>query len=105
MFSRFLASDAIIQPLSQVDDDIPDRLRTANEKVAVGRLFEWLGGVDDCPGNQTALTVVTNAGAAGPQGGTDDLSEFGIPVPGARNDECPACETKRAQREEDAVSL
>jgi hypothetical protein len=37
--------------------------------------------------------------------GTDDVSEFGIPVPGLRNDECPACETKREQREEDAVSL
>jgi hypothetical protein len=35
--------------------------------------------------------------------GTDDLSEFGIPVPGARNNECPDCETKRDQREEDSL--
>jgi hypothetical protein len=61
--------------LSQIDDDIADRLRAANEKVAGGWLFEWLGSVDDCPGNQTALTVVTNAGAAGPKGG--DVANFG----------------------------
>ena len=61
--------------VSQIDDDIADRLRAANEKVAGGRLFEWLGSVDDCPGNQTALTVVTNASAAGPKGG--DVARFG----------------------------
>ena len=75
MFSRILVSDAIVQRLSQIDDDIADRLRTANEKVAGGRLFKWFGSVDDCPGNQTALTVVTNAGAARPKGG--DVARFG----------------------------
>ena len=74
-FHSPIASDAIVQPLSQIDDDIADRLRAANEKVAGGRLFEWLGSVDDCPGKQTALTVVTNAGAARPKGG--DVARFG----------------------------
>jgi hypothetical protein len=60
---------------SQINDDIADRLRAANEKVAAGRLFERLGSVDDCPGNQTALTVVTNPGTAGPKGG--DVARFG----------------------------
>lgn len=75
LFSRILGSDAIVQLPSQIDDDIAGWLRAANEKVAVRRLFERLGVVDDCTGNQTALTGVTNAGPAGPKGG--DVARFG----------------------------
>src|SRR2546430_14683228 len=66
MLTNFL-SVLLFDPYSQIDDDIAGRLRAANEKVAGGRLFEWLGSVDDCPGNQAALTVVTKASAAGPK--------------------------------------
>src|SRR5262249_38169450 len=58
----------------QIDDDILDRLRAANEKVAGGRLFERFRSIDNCSGNQSALTVVTNAGSAGPKGG--DVARF-----------------------------
>ena len=36
---------------SQVDDDVTNRLRAANEKVALGGFFEWLRSVDDRPRN------------------------------------------------------
>jgi hypothetical protein len=35
--------------LSQIDDDVADRLRAANKKVAVSGLLEWLRSVDDRP--------------------------------------------------------
>ena len=50
----------------QIDDDVANRLRAANEKVAVGGLVERLRSVDDRPRNQPALTVVTNTGPARP---------------------------------------
>ena len=60
---------------SQIDDDVTDRLRAANEKVAVGGLVEWLWSIADRPRNQTTLTVVTNTGPARP---TDrDVARFG----------------------------
>src|SRR5712691_2429446 len=60
---------------SQINDDVANRLRAANEKVALGWLFEWLRSVDDRPGNQTTLTVVTNTGPARP---TDrDIARLG----------------------------
>lgn len=31
----------------QIDDDIANRLRAANKKVAVGRLVQWFRSVDD----------------------------------------------------------
>ena len=33
----------------QIDDDVAKRLRAADEKVALGRLVEWLRSVDDLP--------------------------------------------------------
>jgi hypothetical protein len=56
----------VLDEASQINDDVANRLRAANEKVAVGGLFEWLRSVDDRPDNQTAFTVVTNTGAARP---------------------------------------
>src|SRR6516225_2332230 len=47
---------------SQIDDDITGRLRTADEKVAISRLVEWLRFVDDCPGDQTALRHAQRTG-------------------------------------------
>jgi hypothetical protein len=50
-------------------------LRAANKKVALGGLVEWLRSVDDCLGNQTTLTVVTNTSPARP---TDrDIARLG----------------------------
>jgi hypothetical protein len=34
---------------SQIDNDVANRLRAPNEKIAVGGLFEWLRAVDDHP--------------------------------------------------------
>ena len=60
---------------SQVNDDIACWLGTADEKIAIGGFVEWLRVVGDCAGDQTALTVVTNAGATSP---TDrDITGFG----------------------------
>jgi hypothetical protein len=50
-------------------------LGTANEKVAVGGLVEWLWFIGDRPRNQTALTVVTNTGPARPA--DRDVARFG----------------------------
>ncbi len=55
-----------LRPRLQIDDHVANRLRAADEEVAVGRLVEWLRSVDDRPGDQTALTVVTNTGPARP---------------------------------------
>ena len=46
----------------QIDDDVADRLRAANEQVAVGWLFEWLRFIHDRPRNQSSFTGVTNTG-------------------------------------------
>jgi hypothetical protein len=51
---------------SQINDEVTNRLRAANEKVAVGGIFEWLRSVDHRSRNQTALAVVTNTGPARP---------------------------------------
>ena len=51
---------------SQVDDDVTNRLRAANQKVAIGGLLEWLGPIGNITRNQTALAVVTNTGPARP---------------------------------------
>jgi hypothetical protein len=51
---------------SQIDNDVTNRLRAANEKVAIGGFLEWLRFVGDHARDQTALTVVTNAGPTRP---------------------------------------
>jgi hypothetical protein len=51
---------------SQIDDDIAGRLRATNQKVAIGWFVERFRLVGDRAGNQTAFTVVTNAGSARP---------------------------------------
>lgn len=50
--------------VSQIEDDVAGRLRAADEKVAVGGLFERLRSVGDRSGNQTTLAVVANPGPA-----------------------------------------
>jgi hypothetical protein len=50
----------------QIDDDVANRFRAANENVAVGRLVEWVWCVDDLPRNQAALTGVTDTGPGRP---------------------------------------
>src|SRR5438093_5503644 len=52
--------------VSQIDHDVVNRLRAANQKVAVSGLVEWLRSVGDGPRNQTALTVVANTRPARP---------------------------------------
>ena len=51
---------------SQIDDEVAARMRATNENIALGRLVEWLGSVDDLPRNQTTLTVMTNTGPTRP---------------------------------------
>src|SRR5215470_9179901 len=51
---------------SQIDRDVANRLRAANENISVGGFVEWLGFVSDRARNQTAFTVVTYACPARP---------------------------------------
>src|SRR5215831_12406771 len=60
---------------SQVDDDVATRLRAADEEVAVRRLIEWLGFVDDRARHQACLTGVTHTCPARPPDG--DVARFG----------------------------
>src|SRR6516165_10778005 len=50
----------------QIDDDVVNRLRAANENVAIGGFVERFRSIDDLPRNQTALTAVTNTSPARP---------------------------------------
>src|SRR6476659_6536251 len=50
----------------QINHDVARWLRAADEQVAIRRLVERLGSVDDRARNQAALTVMTNTGPARP---------------------------------------
>jgi hypothetical protein len=51
---------------SQVDDDVSNRSRTANEQVAVRGLVERFRFIGDRARNQTALAVMADTGPARP---------------------------------------
>src|SRR6516225_5810564 len=61
-------SDRCMEPssLSQIDDHVANRLRAADEDVAIRWFVERLWSISDFPGDQTALTAMTHAGPTRP---------------------------------------
>src|SRR6185503_16471755 len=54
---------------SDIDHDVALRARAADQDISLRRRIERIGLVGDGPGDQSALAVVTDAGAARPPDG------------------------------------
>src|SRR5262245_35683875 len=80
---------------SQIDNDVAQRLRAANEKITASGLVERIGVVGDRSRDQATLAVVTNTRPARPADGDvarlgqlQDALVGGLPVCG----DAAACE-------------
>ena len=63
------------EPDLQIDDDVVNRLRAANENVAIGGFVERFRSIDDISRHQSAFTGVTNTSPARPTDG--DVARLG----------------------------